>query len=277
MPQPLVAKRIRDRLGELERRGFSIPDHDKAAFYLDRIGWHRFCGYANPFEYALRRAPREITFDEILRLYRFDRELRLLCLNATERIEMCLKACLSEHLIDSYGHEWFRRDDAFPDWLSRPSIGAKQSKLQLNIINGYEKKLNNIPHRPSDDLAYTPDVMCSISLGQASQLYEMLDRDTQIEIANQFRKYSYDSPIFAITLRDWLKVISLIRNASAHHDILWNIRLKSAMNVPRFILNGFDQEWLKNSRWNELWRQRLYGCVVIIFYLLDRVSRAFSI
>lgn len=96
---------VPDQVRLLQARGMFISDQLKAETCLHRIGYYRLSGYAYPFRH------REITrnfdggttehihehfrpgteFAHIMALYVFDKKLRLLLLDAIERVEVGLR------------------------------------------------------------------------------------------------------------------------------------------------------------------------------------------
>src|SRR5690606_35175684 len=78
----------------LRSRGLRISDADQARHYLAHINYYRLTGYWLPFEsdHASHSFDDRASFDDVLDLYIFDREFRLLLLDAIERIEVSLRA-----------------------------------------------------------------------------------------------------------------------------------------------------------------------------------------
>jgi abortive infection bacteriophage resistance protein len=67
-----------------------ISDLTQAEFYLQHLNYYRLGAYWLPFEsdhttHIFRPGTK---FEEVLNLYLFDRELRLLVLDAIERVEV---------------------------------------------------------------------------------------------------------------------------------------------------------------------------------------------
>jgi abortive infection bacteriophage resistance protein len=82
------------QVAKLRDRGLEIADETTAAGTLLNIGYYRFSGYSYPF---LKISDREqfkdgTHFDHILRVYEFDRHLRLIVADAVERIEVGIRA-----------------------------------------------------------------------------------------------------------------------------------------------------------------------------------------
>lgn len=83
-----------EQLKILKARGMIFADEKKALFYLEHLNYYRLCAYWLPCEtnHQNHSLKPQTTFDSVLDLYRFDRELRLLVLDAIERIEVSVRA-----------------------------------------------------------------------------------------------------------------------------------------------------------------------------------------
>lgn len=101
-----------EQLQQLIQRGLIVTDTDKALHYLKRIGYYRLSGYWFPFRerseiccplaatdgkkfkrgatnrIALDEFKASASFQNAVDLYVFDKKLRLLVMDALERIEL---------------------------------------------------------------------------------------------------------------------------------------------------------------------------------------------
>ncbi len=100
-----------DQLELLKSRGLLVDDDTAALNYLARIGYYRLSGYWYPLRVMDTETSRkqkqpvrcnhfmpESHFEDIVKLYVFDKKLRLLALDALERIEMALRVDVA-HLL----------------------------------------------------------------------------------------------------------------------------------------------------------------------------------
>ena len=97
----------------------NIDDDSKAISYLDKIGYYRLSGYWYPFrkinskDNVVKTGKKKGTylkdirsdnfienvyFKHIVDLYIFDKKLKMLCMDAIERIEISLKSRISYYL-----------------------------------------------------------------------------------------------------------------------------------------------------------------------------------
>ncbi|WP_283793618.1 Abi family protein [Gulosibacter molinativorax] len=93
-----------DLVDRLVGRGLTVPDRDRARRYLRHIGYYRLSPYSIPFQQG---GPDHLlyegtSFDDVLDLYVFDRALRLLVMDALERVEVAVRAALTDHMATSY-------------------------------------------------------------------------------------------------------------------------------------------------------------------------------
>ena len=95
---PKPYKNYKELVEILEARGMIIPDGKRAERKLSQIGYYRLSGFWYPCrEFSntpngdiIRKDSfqRNINFNDIIKLYLFDKNLRLLMLDAIERIEI---------------------------------------------------------------------------------------------------------------------------------------------------------------------------------------------
>ena len=110
---------LEEQLAILKSRGMNIDDDSKAISYLDKIGYYRLSGYWYPFrkinskDNVVKTGKKKGTylkdirsdnfienvyFKHIVDLYIFDKKLKMLCMDAIERIEISLKSRISYYL-----------------------------------------------------------------------------------------------------------------------------------------------------------------------------------
>jgi abortive infection bacteriophage resistance protein len=95
---------------KLLTRGMKISDRQKVKNYLLKIGYYRLSAYWHPFK--RHDCPNEsfvtsIEFSKIVQLYVFDKCLRLLTLDAIERIEVAFRTQIAHELgkINKFAYE----------------------------------------------------------------------------------------------------------------------------------------------------------------------------
>jgi abortive infection bacteriophage resistance protein len=94
---------FQQQLEKFEQNGLVIDDRGAFILAVKTIGYYRLKGYLLPYS----KHQKSITSNQLLSLYAFDRKLRLLFLDAIDRIEIALKAIVSVHMSLTYGPFWF--------------------------------------------------------------------------------------------------------------------------------------------------------------------------
>ena len=116
VPYTKPAKSPKDLVIQLKQRGLIIKDEMRAERYLDNIGYYRLSAYMYPFLKDPKTAHQYkpgVTFDQVLRLYRFDKKLRVILFNEIEKIEVAFRAAVVNTITDMTG-------DIF--WMTNPAL-----------------------------------------------------------------------------------------------------------------------------------------------------------
>ena len=132
-------------VGRLSERGLQIPDPDRAGRYLRHIGYYRLSPYTIPFQQGQpNHLFREGTeFDDVLDLYVFDRALRLLVMDALERVEVAVRAALTDHMSTTYDDpHWYLNPEHFRD-------RGKHTGLLKIVRNTCDDRLRGSPESPA--------------------------------------------------------------------------------------------------------------------------------
>lgn len=262
----------------LRERGLTIPDPDRATRYLRHIGYYRLSPYALPLQDPgpEHRFKPDTSFDDILRLYVFDRELRLLVTDAIERIEVAVRAAISNQMASHApgGAFWYLKrqnfcdERVFSDTLSALSRETKKTRSSQSFKN----EVRDHWHYP-DALSHyvatygSPDTPPSwlaielLTLGQLRHLYEALPDTHRKAVAQSL---GLQDPVLASWLRSFLRV----RNICAHHGRLWNRFLGVYPRIP----TSRRIRWLHDDIRESTTSKRLYPVLVAIQVVLFTIS-----
>lgn len=221
---------IDDQIALLRHRGMVIDDEARARHYLQHISYYRLRAYWLPFEvpagngnHAFRAGTN---FEDVLSLYVFDRQLRLLIMDAIERVEVALRANWAHCMAMTYGshgyleQHLYARRDRHAKGVTTLTNEFRQSKD--TFAEHYRRKYTN-PNLPPVWMA--AEIM---SFGQLSKwIYNLRHRADRQAIAKPF---ALDEK----ALCSFAHHISNVRNICAHHGRLWNKRFTVTMAVPKF-------------------------------------------
>lgn len=259
-----------DQLSLLKDRGLTIEDEGKALSYLRAISYYRLSAYFLPYQLNKDQFNEEVTFDQIVKTYSFDRELRLLVFDCIERIEIAIRTqiiyCMALTHNDSH---WQDKKNFFvkPFYNSVGNLVDPYSDIQ-NIIS--RAKTNRRPEvfikhyinnysTPSNPPAW----MCMelLTIGELSHLYRGLkSKKDKSRIASFF-------DLHHSVFTSWLHSLTYVRNICAHHSRLWNRDLAIEPNR----LKKPQGYWLDADFQNN---SRVFYFLSVLKYLLSRANRS---
>jgi abortive infection bacteriophage resistance protein len=253
---------IDQQIAQLQRRGMIFGDPQLAAHYLRELNYYRLSGYwlRREADHAIHQFQLGTRFEDVLADYVFDRELKLLVLDAVERIEVSVRTHWAHELSLRHGPHAHLDSTLFrkrsQNW-SRPDAVA-------SLINGVERSRERfIKHlRATYDELLPPiwAVVEVMSLGQISRWFDNLchaaDRNA---IA---AGYGLDETL----LTSFLHHISVVRNICAHHGRLWDRELPFRAQLPRKRPAGLAWSLNRDTAGHT------YNTLTILGWLLARVS-----
>lgn len=100
---------IPDQITKLKQRGLRITDDSLAARYLSNISYYRLRAYTYPYQDDTKTEHPfiiDVSFEDIIELYTFDRKLRLLIFDAVEKIEVALRTQIIYQWALTNGSHW---------------------------------------------------------------------------------------------------------------------------------------------------------------------------
>jgi hypothetical protein len=301
-------KSNQELIEEWENRGLNIPDKLRAERYLSFISYYRLSAYTIPFQLPQsipnHKFKLNTSFDDILELYVFDRELRLLVMDAIERIEVAVRAQIcnvhsleKDHNGYAYGAFWYLDGRNFQTTFSHFYLLSKIEKQLSNERVRLEQDIKNITNRQKlsqqqqqnliqksrkesflrhylsqyDEPKLPPCwmMMEMLTWGDLSHLYAGL-QSSAIQ-----KKIAVNLGVNATILKSWLKAFNSIRNICAHHSRLWNRELGIAIKIP----NSQNIKWLsykqqisKSQLGGIQFERRVYSILVALQTILYKIS-----
>lgn len=251
-------KSIADQITLLEGRGMQITDKAAAAACLQRIGYYRLSGYWYPFRKS-HVATNPVTgqalihpttgktqvvveddfhagttLHQVMEIYVFDKRLRLLMLDAIERIEVALRVDIA--LLIGARNPWSHRDPnqlhgnfskkingrtgqtEFAKWLDRLDDTFGRSKEEF--VKHFKTKYNG----------EMPPIWIAIELWDFGMLSVFLSGMKLADQALLASRYGLPRPGL---LTSWCRNINNVRNICAHHSRLWNRSPADQISPPK--------------------------------------------
>jgi abortive infection bacteriophage resistance protein len=250
---------VSDQIEFLKIRGLQIPDEKKAYRYLQNISYYHLSGYMYPFlaDKKQHKYKDNSSFDSIINLYRFDRELRVLIFSAIEKIEVAIRAQITNQ---------FAVDTKDPFWYTDAKYFSNSAdhKVFLNNTSSYIKRSTDIFIKHFYDTYCNPYppiwiVLEVLSMGQLSILYNITKRSpARKAVANYF---GVKEPVLA----NWLHALVYVRNICAHHARLWNKQLSIQIKNPKSI-SGL---WISSG---DITKRKICEVLAIIACFLDTIT-----
>jgi len=228
---------IEEQIDQLRSRGLEIADEDAARAFLARVNYARLRPYWHPFEIpgdANHRFHPGTTFEDVVRLYEFDRALRLHVLAAIERIEIGLRTRWAYHLSEQFGPFGY-----LDPGLYRKTTRFYESLCALNRNWARQKDHDPIlQHFDRDYAEPLPPAWLACELmtfGELGHWIKNLDR-SQPRLRPVFAGLKKDLGIPAGVIVSLLPHLTYVRNLAAHHMRLWDRKLTTytlTTTIPR--------------------------------------------
>jgi abortive infection bacteriophage resistance protein len=251
-----------DQADLLLRRGLSA-DRNTLVERLEAVNYYRLSAYWYTFRdktAADERLLHGTTLDTVWRRYTFDRQLRLLVIDAIERVEIAVRTQLVNRHTLAHGPLGYLDRANLPgmsafmhkDLLDR--IRRETSRSQEDFVKHYLGKYTSEVDLP---LWMACELM---TFGNMLTLFRHAEKSTKRDIASEYG-------VADKVLESWLLTLNYVRNICAHHSRLWNRGL------------GSKQPAIPRAHKHPIWHQpvaitadRMFGVLTVLYYLLKQVA-----
>ena len=292
---------VKAQLDLLRSRGLEIQSPERAERYLEVISYFRLSAYMRPFQNPSNQNhefKNGTKFQQIVALHAFDRELRLILMDAIERVEVAVRSMVNVVMGEKHqseqdpysGSHWYLNPERFNRQYNHQKLIETLQKKQhqeKKALQQEEQKIDQSQHTEPKKKAlkdlkqrenyyryysnnYSEPVLPpswtvieELSLGELSHLFKGLKRDVDRKVIAKRFNTPQDK------LVSWLHTLTFVRNCCAHHARLWNRELPIAPKLMR------DVEWqlpnvLPNSHIQPA--KRLYPVFLLLAHLIKEVS-----
>lgn len=279
--EPKPFKSVDDQIAILQDRGMEICDDEFARRALREIGYYRLSGYSYPYRAVQAETGllsdnfiEGTTIEKVVKLYRFDQELRAVTGLQLAKIEIVLRVMISHELgrVDPYIHlsphklgkkAWdkvnVRPTEQYSEWLDKYSLSVVRSN-EDSVIH-YKKKY--------DAILPVWVAVHVLDWGGLRLLYGFARDEQRKAIAQQLN-------ISESQLSSWLHCLNEVRNVCAHHGRLYSRTFpKSPMLtgedhelgfLRRFVLDDAKEGNRKEKK------GKCFAQFTIIQYLLSKMN-----
>ncbi len=243
----------------LLKRGL-IADKEVLAKRLQVVSYYRLSAYWHTFRQADETLFPGTTLEQVWRRYVFDRQLRLLVMDAIERVEIALRTQLVNLLSIRYG------PFGHCDRANLPGLTVDQHRKFMDKIREEAGRSREdfvehfkVKYCSESDL---PLWMAAelLTFGGMLTLFRSVEKPIKQEIAVRYG-------ITDVVLESWLLALNHVRNLCAHHARLWN--------------RGFSDKSpaIPHERKHPLWHKpvtitgdRVFGILTVLHFMLRQTA-----
>ncbi len=235
-------------------------DKDVIISRLRAVSYYRLSGYWYPFRNPDSTIQAGTDIDKIWQRYVFDRRLRMLVMDAIERVEVAVRTDVVYNFSHQYG-SFAYQDNANLPHLSRSQHERFLGQIAKETRRSKEVFVNHFKNRYGDQHPWLPLWMATeiMTFGGLLTLFRGLDAAMKKKITKQ---YGVADTVF----NSWLLALNGIRNVCAHHGRLWNRELGYKPMIPR---------GRKHPQWHEpveVKNNRVFCILSILQYLVKQIA-----
>ncbi|MDV0444874.1 hypothetical protein MmiAt1_04190 [Methanimicrococcus sp. At1] len=254
------ALNINEQYNKLCQQKLIINDEEETKSFLLNNSLFRFRSYSYFFQEMKtpgKPFKNQVCFNDIIDLYDFDNELRLLVFKAIQKIEIAVRNQIIYEYSIEYGSHWhldskhFHNIDQYSKFKEK--IDSEEKRDSGKDIQKYKQRY---PTSKSSACWIIFDVISFTSL---SLMFGNLNKSVQTKnIVKHFGLNNY------FVLRNWIYCLTVLRNICAHHSRLWNRELID-LQVPAKTSQPFTI--------NQNKPKCVYSYLCCLQYLLNQVDK----
>lgn len=234
---------------------------------LSNVNYYRLSAYWYPFKLFDSKTGDEYfapntTFEKIWRRYAFDRQLRLLVMDAIEHIEVAiLRTRMVEQFTLRHGPFGYCQQQNFSPKFSNTDFKRLLREINNNEKNSREEFIGRFRGKYTSE-KYLPLWIAAevMTFGQLFTFFRYLHRNEQQKLSQEFGLYP---PV----MESWLHTLNFVRNACAHHARLWNRQIPIRPKIPN---HKHQPEWYIPEKPDN---RRTYTVLTLIQYLLKSINQ----
>lgn len=255
-----------------------VTDHEKAAEYLRRIGYYRLSAYWYPFRkrstledgssQSIDEFKDDTEFKNVTDLYAFDKTLRLIVLDAIERIEVSIRTEVAL-VIGAHGAFAHREPGNLDGKFVTRVPGKAQSRYEIWLEKidkrAATSKEEYAAHFRSKYNGTPMPIWVAVELLDFGPLSHFLSGMKYRDLKKVSESYG---GIPQHLIKSWVRSLCGVRNVCAHHSRLWNRPLIDQPILPKVGQIPELDHLLETAASN----RRLYAALATMRYLLQRVN-----
>lgn len=244
------------------QRGMMFTDRGRASRVLSHVNYYRLRAYWLPYEQVAAAEgehsfQRGTSFDEVFGLYVFDRNLRVILLEAIERVEIAIRTHWAQVLGEKYGPHGYLNSRNFNNLgihqSCLASLDEELGRSKETFVKHYLAKYTE-PSRPPVWAAAE-----LLTLGQLSKwLGNVKLRQDRMAVATRLG-------MDEVVLCKFAHHLTHVRNICAHHGRIWNRKLTLTMTIPK-------RPFELSSQFSKVENRRVYNTLVMLGWCIKKIN-----
>lgn len=238
-----------------------IADKDILIERLRAVSYFRLSGYLFPFRNKNDDNFKDGTnFETVWKRYTFDRRLRILIMDALERLEVAVRTRLVYKHSHAYGAFGYIEPTNLPK-LTSTNHDKFLIKVDEQTRQSREVFVKHFRDKYGDSHDRLPIWMTAeiMTFGMLLTMFKGIETTIKQEIASEYRISDW-------VLESWLRSLNGIRNICAHHGRLWNREIGDKPKIPK---------GKKHPEWHEpieIHNNRIFGILTVLKYLINIIA-----
>ena len=255
-----IATTLEEQIALLRSRNMTILDESKAKEILFDVGYFRMGFYWFPFEktFPQKHGRNHLfkdgtNFDDAVKLYYFDFNLRNILLKPLSRIEIAFRTKVT-YIISNYYREsptWFVDTSI----VNRKQAESFEKKVYQSILDKVQTITLHHRHHINDKFAPAWKTLEFMTLGEMVHLFKSVkNEDLKLQIANQFGIKKL------VTFENYLELIKDLRNTCAHGNVLYDFTPEKSIRKGPAMIKGIGEN------------QNLNGALRVVLFMIKQIS-----
>ncbi|MDU4935714.1 MAG: Abi family protein [Peptostreptococcaceae bacterium] len=224
------AKTFDEQIDILKKRKLIIGNEEEAKIVLATVNYYRFSGYFRYYyKYGREEFKEGSSFEEIYDLYKFDTELRRLCMELTEEVEIKFRTHIAYYIAHNFGEYGHLEKDNFYNEKFHDSF---METLKNKIISFKDKEYIKHHKEIYDGKIPIWVVVEILSFTDLSKLYSnMKDHDRKKIVRDNYT--DLDVVNNSNIVRNWIQSLLEVRNICAHYERLYDSKFSKYIKLPK--------------------------------------------
>jgi len=230
---------LSDQLSLLKQRGLQVADDARAIDCLHRNGYYRLSAYWYPFREIVNGQRSDAflphsRFDDVIALYVFDKNFKLLLLDAIERVEIAVRVEIALLLGARDSFALTNPNLFHPNFVSRPTRNGQTpyriwtDKFETAVARSRDEFVLHYESKYGGRLPLPIWIAVELwDFGLLSRLFSGLSVKDRQAVATRFGVPDWQ------LMESWLRCLNYVRNVIAHHGRLWNLNLSENPKMPK--------------------------------------------